>query len=84
MGLNKMLEDYVYKNLEMFGNTVISENAYNRLGEVKILKHLKKKGFKCRIKIYNHKIPNTVMPNVFIDEKDIIIEVLEKRCDKCE
>lgn len=84
MGLNKMFDKFVYRNLEKYGNTVISEEEYNRLGEDKILKHLKRKGFKCKIKIYNHKIPNAFMNNFFTDEKDIIIEVLEKRCNKCE
>ena len=79
-----MFDKFVYRNLEMYGNTVISEEEYKRFGETKILKHLKRKGFKCRIKVYNHKISNPIMQNIYIDEKDIIIEVLEKRCKKCE
>ena len=79
-----MFDKFVYRNLKMYGNAVISEEEYNRFGEVKILKHLKRKGFKCRIEIYKHKIPNAIMDKFFTDEKDIIIEVLEKRCNKCE
>lgn len=62
------MEDYIYKHLKRFGNTIITEKLYNSLGEKKILEDLKTHGFNCEIIIYEN-----------IDsDKDIIVEVIEE------
>lgn len=42
----RKLHNYVYKNLEAFGNTVISEDTLKELGEKTIKKDILHNGFK--------------------------------------
>ena len=70
--MKKLLDNYVYENIERFGNTVISESDYDELGEDKIIKHLRKWGFECKIKVYDHYVVDKVN-NVTTNSRDIII-----------
>lgn len=45
-----MLDNYIYKNIEKFGNCIISESDYKRRKN-KILNELMKKGFNCNIRV---------------------------------
>ena len=44
-----MLESYIYRNLDRFGNCLISNSLYKRLGKEKILNDLKEHGFNCTL-----------------------------------
>ena len=46
-----MLDNYIFRNLEKYGNALISESLYKKLGKSKILKILKEKGFNCNIRV---------------------------------
>ena len=46
-----MLESYIYKNLQRYGNCLISENLMKRIGKNKILKDLKDHGLDCTIEV---------------------------------
>lgn len=45
-----MSDNYIYKNIEKFGNCIISESDYKRRKN-KILNELMKKGFNCKIRV---------------------------------
>lgn len=45
-----MLDNYICKNLEKFGNCIISESDYKRKKN-KILNELMKRGFNCNIRV---------------------------------
>ena len=45
-----MSDNYIYKNIEKFGNCIISESDYKRKKN-KILNELMKKGFNCKIRV---------------------------------
>jgi len=70
------MEDYIYKHLKRFGNTIITENLYNSLGEKKILDDLKEHGFNCEIVIYEN-IDSDSVGRKNYKEKDIIVQVVE-------
>ena len=42
----RKLQNYVYFNLEKYGNTVLSKKVYEELGQATIIKDLKENGFK--------------------------------------
>ena len=46
-----MLENYIYRNLDRYGNCLISNSLYKRLGKTKILEDLKQHGFNCDIRV---------------------------------
>ena len=70
-----MLDKYIYRNLEKYGNALISESLYKKLGKSKILKILKEKGFNCNIKIIKLSYIDIFFNNQ--NDKDIIIEVIK-------
>lgn len=41
----RKLQNFVYFNLEKFGNSVISEQVYNKLGKKAVVKDLEQNGF---------------------------------------
>lgn len=69
-----MLESYIYRNLDRYGNCLISNNLYKRLGKTKILEDLKLHGFDCEIRVVN-----TLEKNKIKFEKDTITIVEIKR-----
>lgn len=69
-----MLE--ITENIKRFGNTIITENLYNSLGEKKILDDLKAHGFNCEIVIYEN-IDSDSVGRKNYKEKDIIVQVVE-------
>ena len=68
-----MLDNYIYKNIEKFGNCVISESDYKRK-KTKILNELLKKGFNCKIRVV--KIPMFYEKKGYIDIS-YILEVIK-------
>lgn len=70
------MEEYIYRHIKKYGNTIISENLYNNLGEKKILEDLKLHGFHCEIIIYNNLDIDSVGKKKY-KHRDIIIQVVE-------
>ena len=67
-----MLENYIYRNLDRYGNCLISNSLYKRLGKTKILKDLKQHGFDCEIR----KIKTLEKKQMeLIYEESIIVEI---------
>ncbi len=72
-----MIKDYVYRNLRLYGNSLIPNKTYEKYGERLILKELKEKGYDCELRVVEsvetiwieHRVRNQ---NV---TKDIIVEV---------
>ena len=70
------MEKYVYEHLKRYGNTVISEKVYDKMGEKKILKDLKRHGFDCEITVYKYKERDYIGKNVVIRTyRDIIVDI---------
>jgi hypothetical protein len=46
-----MLESYIYRNLERYGNCIIGMQDIENYGEANIIKDLKKHEFKCSLRI---------------------------------
>lgn len=75
--MKNLLDDYVYRNLRVYGNAYINETTFEKHGESKILADLKEHGFDCELRIYEH------FDEKFIDNeshkptfsKNIIIQV---------
>lgn len=68
-----MSDNYIYKNIEKFGNCIISESDYKRK-KTKILNELLKKGFNCKIRVA--KIPMFYEKKGYIDIT-YILEVIK-------
>lgn len=47
------LKPYVFESLTYFGNTVISDQTFERYGEDALLEELRQHGFDCTIRITN-------------------------------
>ena len=67
-----MLESYIYKNLQRYGNCLISENLMKRIGKNKILKDLKEHGLDCTIEVRKVADRKKYMTHI---EEFVIIEV---------
>lgn len=67
-----MLENYIYRNLDRYGNCLISNSLYKRLGKAKILEDLKLHGFDCEIKVVKILEKNKIK---FVSEESVIVEV---------
>lgn len=67
-----MLEPYIYRNLDRYGNCLISNSLYKRLGKTKILEDLKQHGFNCDIKVVKILEKNKIK---FVSEESVIVEV---------
>lgn len=64
-----MLKPYVYKCLEEYGNTIISEQTLGKFGPSAILRHLKEKGFDVTIEAGSDRYfenPRIKMPRHYI------------------
>ena len=72
--MKKLFDDYVYENLEKYGNTVINDNFYKKIGKKIVLSDLKNNGFDCEIKIYPHLIKDHC-GLIIQNDNDIIIQV---------
>ena len=69
------MEDWVYRNLEKYGNCFIDQNTYKRLGKTYILMDLMQHGFKCDIiktTSFKQDIKENMQP-----ENDYIINVVK-------
>ena len=73
----KILDNYVYRNLEKYKNCYISEKTFNKLGKKRILLDLKENGFNCDIKVYKNEIDSykSFMKEIKY-ENDYILEVV--------
>lgn len=67
-----MLENYIYRNLDRYGNCLISNSLYKRLGKTKILKDLKQHGFNCDIRVIETIEKNQIRTLI---DKSIIVEI---------
>lgn len=57
-----MLDEYVYRNLNTFGNCVIGHRHIRRFGEKKIIDHLREEGFNVELRVSR---------NEFIESKSV-------------
>lgn len=73
------MEDWVYRNLDKYGNCFIDQNTYKRLGKHYILMDLMRHGFKCDI-VNTTSLKQDIKENAYV-ENDYIINVIE-RCKK--
>lgn len=72
-----MFDDYVYKNLKKYGNTVISHDELVRYGESKIKKDLLEHGYSCTIRTLGYDRVTKVYPELNFNERTVIIEVIK-------
>ena len=69
------MEDWVYRNLQKYGNCFIDQNTYNRFGKNYILMDLKRNVIKCNIiktTSFKQDIKENMQP-----ENDYIINVVK-------
>ena len=71
------LDNYVYKNLKKYGNTIIHIDELKQYGESKILEHLKQHGFNCNIRTLGYDRVTGVYPDLKFNEKTVIIYVIK-------
>ena len=71
------MEDYIYRHLKRYGNTIISEDLYNSLGEKNILDDLKSHGYNCEIVVYDNTDRDCV-GNTINRDIDIIVQVIKE------
>lgn len=69
------MEDWVYRNLEKYGNCFIDQNTYKRLGKTYILMDLMQHGFKCDI-MKTTSFKQDIKENM-LTENDYIINVVK-------
>lgn len=74
---SNLLDDYVYKNLNRYGNTVIHIDELKQHGKSKILEDLKLHGFNCNIRTLGYDRVTGVYPDLKYNEKTVIIEVIK-------
>ena len=72
-----MFDEYVYKNLKKYGNTVISHDELVRYGESKIKKDLLNHGYNCTIRTLGYDRVTGVYPDLKFNERTVIIEVIK-------
>lgn len=72
-----MIKDYVYKNLRLYGNSLIPNSTYEKYGERLILNELRKNGYDCDLKVVESVETIWIEPRVSTKKvmKDIIVEV---------
>lgn len=72
-----MIKDYVYKNLRLYGNSLIPNSAYEKYGERLILNELRKNGYDCDLKVVESVEILWIEPRISTKKtmKDIIVEV---------
>ena len=67
-----MLENYVYRNLEKYGNCLISNHLIRKYGKNKILKDLQQHGFNCDIRVIETIEKNQIRTLI---DKSTIVEI---------
>lgn len=72
-----MLDGYVYRTLEKFGNCVIGIQDIKRYGKRKIKKDLMDHGYNCSIKIIGQDRITSVYPHLRYNECTVILEVIK-------
>ena len=70
-----MLDRYVYRTLEKYGNCVIAIEDIKRYGKKKILKDLLEHGYNCSIRIMGEDRITSVYPHLRFNECTRILEV---------
>lgn len=71
------LDDYVYKNLKKYGNTIISSDDLKIHGKSNIIEHLKEHGFNCNIRTLGYDRVTGAYPDLKFNERTVIIEVIK-------
>ena len=71
------MDEYVYRNLDKYGNCYIDYKTFKRKGKKGILKDLEEHGFKCSIRIETDHYSDTP------GEKDVIIDVIKRLNKGC-
>lgn len=73
-----MLDKYVYRNLERYGNCVIGLQDLKKYGKKKILNDLLQHGFNCSIRVLGkEKEVSTYVHFGKFDEANVIVEVIK-------
>ena len=67
-----MLENYIYRNLDRYGNCLISNNLIRKYGKNKILKDLQQHGFNCDIRVIETIEKNQIRTLI---DKSTIVEI---------
>lgn len=67
-----MLDRYIYRNLDRYGNCLISNHLYKKLGKTKILEILKQNGYNCDLRVVKTLEKNKIR---LISDTSVIIEV---------
>ena len=67
-----MLENYIYRNLDRYGNCLISNNLIRKYGKNKILKDVKQHGFDCELRVIETIEKNQIRTLI---DKSIIVEI---------
>ena len=75
------MEDWIYRNLDKYGNCFIDQNTYKRFGKNCILMDLMRHGFKCDI-VKTTSLKQDIKENTYV-ENDYIINVLSDIKNKC-
>lgn len=68
------MEDYIYKNIEKYGNCYINCKTYKKIGKRNLLNDLKEHGYVCTIR--KEKDHYADASGVAFTEEDIIVEVI--------
>ena len=72
-----MIPEYVYKNLRLYGNSLIPNSTYEKYGERLILNELRKNGYDCELSVHENIETIWVETKAFKKHKiiDVIVEV---------
>lgn len=68
------MDEYVYKNLDRYGNCYINYKTFKRKGKKDILKDLEEHGFICEIRLEKDSV--TCIGEII---NDVIIEVIRRK-----
>lgn len=71
------MEEYIYRNLDKYGNCYIDFKTYKKVGKKNMLNDLKKHGFECIIR--KEKDHYADSSGIAFTEEDLIIEVVKRR-----
>ena len=72
-----MIPEYVYKNLRLYGNSLIPNSLYEKQGERLILNELRGNGYDCELSVHENIETIWVEAKAFKKHKiiDVIVEV---------
>lgn len=80
--MKNLLNDYVYRNLRVYHNTLISEKTYKKLGKQNILDDLNNHNLNCEIIMINHyydESPTIKSRRRKVKDRNVVISIKEER-----